>query len=121
VWRFPRVCGTFRRRRRAAVPGKATPQTADEVVERALLAASNPGDMVLDPFAGTGTVPLVAAAFRGEARGTAEQVARPEDRALALEALAHLSSKRAEDYDWWIKTGMALHHTDPSREMLDAW
>lgn len=58
VWEFPRVCGTFKRR-----AGHVC-QTPDEVLERVVLACSNPGELVLDPFAGSGTT-LVAAARLG--------------------------------------------------------
>jgi DNA modification methylase len=58
VWHFPRVCGTFRERRGHCC------QTPLPVVERIVRVASNHGDLVLDPFAGTGTA-LVAARSLG--------------------------------------------------------
>jgi DNA modification methylase len=54
VWTFPRVCGTFRERRGHVC------QTPKRVLERIVRVASNPGDLVLDPFAGTGTALAVA-------------------------------------------------------------
>jgi site-specific DNA-methyltransferase (adenine-specific) len=54
LWLESRVCGTFKER-----AGHVT-QLPLPLVERILRVASNPGDLVLDPFAGTGTV-LVAA------------------------------------------------------------
>jgi hypothetical protein len=41
------------------------------------------------------------------------------DRELGLEALRHLSASRADDYDSWLRTGMALHGTDTT--LLGAW
>jgi site-specific DNA-methyltransferase (adenine-specific) len=54
LWLQSRVCGTFKER-----VGHVT-QLPLPLVERIVKVASNPGDVVLDPFAGTGTV-LVAA------------------------------------------------------------
>jgi site-specific DNA-methyltransferase (adenine-specific) len=50
VWtEFPRVCGTFKER------GKHPCQMPQALLERIVRVASNPGDIVLDPFAGSGT------------------------------------------------------------------
>lgn len=57
VWSFPRVCGTFKERR-----GWHTCQMPEAVLGRVILACSNPGELVLDPFAGSGTT--LAAAKR---------------------------------------------------------
>jgi site-specific DNA-methyltransferase (adenine-specific) len=54
VWHFPRVCGTFRERRGHVC------QTPELVLDRIARVASNPGELVLDPFAGTGTTLVVA-------------------------------------------------------------
>jgi site-specific DNA-methyltransferase (adenine-specific) len=54
VWDVPRVCGTFRERAGYCC------QTPLAVLNRISKAATNAGDLVLDPFAGTGTA-LVAA------------------------------------------------------------
>jgi site-specific DNA-methyltransferase (adenine-specific) len=51
VWHFPRVCGTFGEQRGHFC------QTPDALLERVIRAWSNPGALVLDPFAGTGTTP----------------------------------------------------------------
>ena len=37
-----------------------TIQKPEKLIERLVLASSNPGDLILDPFAGVGTVPVVA-------------------------------------------------------------
>ena len=60
VWNeFPRVCGTFKER-----VGWHPCQMPLALLERIVLACSNPSDVVLDPFAGSGTT-LVAAARNG--------------------------------------------------------
>ena len=56
VWQINRVCGTFRER----VKGVPT-QLPEELVERIVSVSSNPGDVVLDPFVGSGTTLAVAA------------------------------------------------------------
>jgi len=59
VWTFSRVCGTFRER-----VGWHPCQMPVSLLERIVRACSSPGDLVLDPFAGSGTT-LVAAARLG--------------------------------------------------------
>lgn len=56
VWQINRVCGTFQER----VKGVPT-QLPEELVERIIRVSSNPGDTILDPFAGSGTTLAVAA------------------------------------------------------------
>ena len=51
---MPRVCGTFKER-----TGHPC-QMPEAVLERIIRVASNPGDLVLDPFAGSGTTLAVA-------------------------------------------------------------
>lgn len=55
VWTISRVCGTFGER----VKGVPT-QLPQELVRRIVGVSSNPGDTVLDPFAGSGTTLAVA-------------------------------------------------------------
>ena len=56
VWdEFPRVCGTFKER-----DGFHGCQMPEALLMRIILASSNPGDIVLDPFVGSGTTPAVA-------------------------------------------------------------
>lgn len=64
VWQINRVCGTFAER----VPGVPT-QLPEVLVRRIVGVSSNPGDVVLDPFAGSGTVPAVATAMGRKAIG----------------------------------------------------
>lgn len=58
VWTISRVCGTFKER----VKGVPT-QLPTELVQRIIGVSSNPGDIVLDPFAGSGTSLVVAKAM----------------------------------------------------------
>jgi site-specific DNA-methyltransferase (adenine-specific) len=55
VWYFPRVCGTFKER-----AGWHGCQMPEQLLGRIIKACSNPGDLVLDPFAGSGTTLVVA-------------------------------------------------------------
>ncbi|MFO0837472.1 MAG: DNA methyltransferase [Phycisphaerae bacterium] len=56
VWdEFPRVCGTFAERQ-----GFHGCQMPEALLTRIILASSNPGDIVLDPFAGSGTTAAAA-------------------------------------------------------------
>jgi DNA modification methylase len=55
TWHMPRVCGTFKER------VKNHPcQMPEEVLERIIKASSNVGDLILDPFCGSGTTAAVA-------------------------------------------------------------
>lgn len=64
VWEIPRVCGTFKER----VSGVPT-QLPIELVKRIISVSSNPGDLVLDPFAGSGTTLAVGRSLGREAIG----------------------------------------------------
>lgn len=55
TWHSPRVCGTFKER-----AGWHGCQMPEQVLGRIIRACSNEGDLVLDPFAGSGTTPAVA-------------------------------------------------------------
>ena len=55
TWYFPRVCGTFKERK-----GWHGCQMPERLLGRIIQACSNPGDLVLDPFAGSGTTLAVA-------------------------------------------------------------
>jgi site-specific DNA-methyltransferase (adenine-specific) len=80
VWYFPRIPGTAKDRQDHPC------QLPEPLVERIILAASNPGDLVLDPFAGSGT--------------TLEVAKRLGRRYLGIElsqAYANLASKRLEE------------------------
>ena len=55
TWYFPRVCGTFKER-----GGFHGCQMPEQLLGRIIKACSNEGDVVADPFAGTGTTLTVA-------------------------------------------------------------
>jgi site-specific DNA-methyltransferase (adenine-specific) len=55
TWYFPRVCGTFKER--AGFHGCQMPE---QLLARIIKACSNPGDLMLEPFAGSGTTLIVA-------------------------------------------------------------
>ena len=59
TWNVSRVCGTFKERE-----GWHGCQMPISVLNRIILSSSNPGDVVLDPFNGSGTT-VVAAALLG--------------------------------------------------------
>lgn len=84
---------------------KAHPtQKPETLLARVILSASNPGDLVLDPFFGTGTTGAVAKRLRrdfiglereeGYARAAAARIAAVEP--LSEDAVALAPSKRAE-------------------------
>lgn len=54
VWDFSRICGTFKERR----PHVPT-QHPEALMRRIILGHSQPGELVLDPFCGTGTTAIV--------------------------------------------------------------
>jgi site-specific DNA-methyltransferase (adenine-specific) len=66
AWLESRVCGTFKER------VKHSTQLPLPVVERIVKVATNPGDLIIEPFAGTGTV-LVAARKLGRRSVGVEQ------------------------------------------------
>src|SRR3972149_2026515 len=55
TWYYSRVCGTFKER-----AGWHSCQMPERLLGRIIEACSNPGDLVLDPFAGSGTTLAVA-------------------------------------------------------------
>jgi site-specific DNA-methyltransferase (adenine-specific) len=55
TWYFPRVCGTFKERK-----GWHGCQMPEQLLGRVIRACSNEGDLVLDPFGGSGTTLAVA-------------------------------------------------------------
>ncbi len=59
VWQFSRICGTFKERL-----GKHPCQMPESLLERIIRTSSREGDVVLDPFGGTGTTAAVAKKLR---------------------------------------------------------
>ena len=58
VWEYPRICGTFKERRKFC-PN----QLPEAMVQRIVVGHSKIGDLVLDPFLGSGTTALVCQAL----------------------------------------------------------
>jgi DNA modification methylase len=54
VWNIPRICGTFKERTKHPCQMPAT------ILHKIIAVASDPGDVILDPFAGSGTTLDVA-------------------------------------------------------------
>lgn len=81
VWKFSRVCGTFGER------VKWHPaQMPEAILERIVLACSNPGDTVLDPFLGSGATGVACHRHGRNIIGidsNAEYVAKANERILA--------------------------------------
>lgn len=88
TWHIPRVAGTFKARQ----PGAAN-QMPEQLMARIVLACSNPGELVLDPFSGSGTTAAVA-------------------KKLGRQYLAYEQSERyatlSRDRVAWIQVGDAL-------------
>jgi site-specific DNA-methyltransferase (adenine-specific) len=84
TWYFPRVCGTFRER-----AGWHGCQMPEQLLGRIIRACSKEGDVVLDPFGGSGTTLVVAKKLRRRYLGfelSPEYAARIEARLEAATA-----------------------------------
>lgn len=64
VWLVSRVCGTFKERKKHSPNQLPLP-----LLERIVLTCSDPGDLVVDPFAGTGGTGVVCAKHKRNWRG----------------------------------------------------
>lgn len=96
VWNdIPRVCGTFKERQ-----GFHGCQLPEALLTRIIMASSDPGDLVLDPFVGSGTTVAVAKRLGRRYLGidlSPEYVARSERR---LGAVANEAAARPEGDAW---------------------
>ncbi len=97
VWHASRVCGTFKERE-----GWHGCQMPLAVLDRIIKSASNPGDVVLDPFNGSGTTVLSAALLGRKYVGIE---LNEEYVALARRRLDHALTRVAEE--------MGLEHGTP--------
>jgi site-specific DNA-methyltransferase (adenine-specific) len=82
TWYFPRVCGTFKER-----AGWHGCQMPEQLLGRIIKACSNEGELVLDPFAGSGTTLAVAKKLKRRFVGfelSPEYAARVEARLQAI-------------------------------------
>ena len=114
VWNESRVCGTFKERE-----GWHGCQMPIAVLDRIIKAASNPGDVVLDPFNGSGTTCLSAALLNRQYVGlelNADYVSLARQRvAHALEKVEDLGDA-ASNEDGTINLQRILAHiTDNGR------
>ena len=83
TWHVPRVCGTFKER-----AGWHGCQMPEQVLGRIIRCCSEPGALVLDPFAGSGTTLVVARKLGRHYIGcelSEEYAARVESRLAAIE------------------------------------
>ncbi|PPF82977.1 site-specific DNA-methyltransferase [Subtercola sp. Z020] len=80
VWNFPKVTSGRNRSSVERTPHPA--QFPEKVIERVVLASSNPGDLVFDPFMGSGTTAVVANRLGRRVVGTE---IRPDYCQLAVE------------------------------------
>jgi DNA modification methylase len=83
TWFFSRVCGTFKERR-----GWHGCQMPEQLLGRIIRACSDPGDLVLDPFGGSGTTLVVAKKLKRQFLGfelSKNYVARIQERLDAVE------------------------------------
>ncbi len=115
VWNESRVCGTFKERE-----GWHGCQMPIAVLDRIIKAASNPGDVVLDPFNGSGTTCLSAALLGRRYVGLElndDYVSLARQRvAHALEKVEDLRALNGDESDAPIDLSQVLAHiTDPSR------
>lgn len=80
---YPRVCGTFRARQ-----DWHGCQLPEDLLARIITGASNPGDLVLDPFSGSGTTLAVAKRFNRRFLGielSSEYVEQAKQRLAAVD------------------------------------
>jgi site-specific DNA-methyltransferase (adenine-specific) len=125
VWgEFPRVCGTFKER--AGFHGCQMPEA---LLMRIVLASSNPGDIVLDPFVGSGTTAVAAKRLGRQYVGIdlSEQYAEHTRQRLAQ--VCDESAVRANPEDWpalhadmlgqlYRETGVSLGNLLPNEVAL---
>lgn len=122
TWYFSRVAGTFRER--AGFHGCQLPE---RLVARVILACTNPGDVVLDPFLGSGTTAVVAkklgrrwvgielspeyarhAEKRIEAVRVGDPLVGPDDPIMSVKRRTAATAGRTLDFDGALVSSVAL-------------
>jgi DNA modification methylase len=97
VWtEFPRVCGTFSERE-----GWHPCQMPETILARIVRVCSSPGELVFDPFAGSGTTLVVAKKLNRKYLGTelSKKYARQIERRLdGTVPMAEVSGERSESW-----------------------
>jgi DNA modification methylase len=112
TWNFSRVCGTFKERE-----GWHGCQMPIGILNRIIQASSNPGDIVLDPFNGSGTTTVAAALLRRQYVGIDQS---EEYIGFARKRLAHALEQAATSatapVDEQKLDHMIKRATSPTRE-----
>jgi hypothetical protein len=117
VWtEYPRVCGTFRERQ-----GWHGCQMPEALLARIILASSDPGDVVLDPFVGSGTT--VAAAVKLGRIGVG--IEQSPDYAAAARLRLKQATREAAHWhepgpDGWTPSMNSLHW-QPANKIPSRW
>jgi modification methylase len=114
-WRLPICSGRERLRTQGE---KAHPtQKPEALLYRVLMASTNPGDVVLDPFFGTGTTGVVAKRLGRHWIGVERE---PAYISLAAERLAQTESRGAEDPALRAQRGRRGEPRVPVGRLLEA-
>ncbi len=129
VWKIP-VCGGGERLKDKNGNKLHSTQKPEELLRRIILASSKPGEMVLDPFAGTGTTPAMAKKLRREWIGIERNeiyISYAQERVSKVKPLRknhslitettkpkpkRVSFKSLLEYDY-IEVGQSLYFDDP--------
>jgi modification methylase len=114
-WTLPICTGSERLRARGQ---KAHPtQKPEALLYRVLMASTNPGDVVLDPFFGTGTTGVVAARLGRHWIGVEQE---PAYLGLARERLARVERRSPDDPSLRVETGRRGAPRIPFGQLLEA-
>ncbi|NQU75459.1 MAG: site-specific DNA-methyltransferase, partial [Planctomycetes bacterium] len=100
---FPRVCGTFGERE-----GWHPCQMPESVLTRIVMVSSNPGDVVYDPFAGSGTALVVAKRLSRKFIGTEISAGYVEKIAERLKKTQTLAAVEKTALDRWSPQHLQL-------------
>jgi len=119
VWdEYPRVCGTFKERLDFPC------QMPESLLARIIRVSSNEGDLVLDPFSGSGTTPVVAAKLGRQFTGieiSKEYVRMSMERIRTCRSLA-VEGEDAQKWNEHLETELKwLYHENkvPTEQLAD--
>ncbi len=111
TWYFSRLCGTFKERL-----GWHPCQLPEALLERVIKLSSNPGDLVFDPFSGSGTTLAVAARLQRDWLGCDLS---PDYAAKALQRIQHAAdtgtTMQSTLADKGIQRGKPKKKAEPKR------
>ena len=126
VWNeFPRVCGTYRERQ-----GWHGCQMPEALLARIIRCSSNPGDLVIDPFSGSGTTVVTAAKLGRRYIGIDLSKQYVEQGRKRLKAFADEPARVNGDWSAWEtdslcsmfrETGAALDRLLPNEVALECF